>query len=59
MRRRRGLANLFVVGAAGLTVAWARPRNPIGWLLLLAVFLQMISLAGGAYAQVAYADGAR
>ena len=52
------LANLFVVGAAGLTVAWARPRNTIGWLLLLAVFLQMISLAGGAYAQVAYADGA-
>ena len=28
------LANLFVVGAAGLVVAWARPRNSIGWLLV-------------------------
>lgn len=51
------LANLFVVGAAGLTVAVARPRNSIGWLLLVAVFLQMISLISAAYAQASYVDG--
>ena len=50
------LAQLFVVGAAGLTVAWARPRNSIGWLLLTAVFLQMVSLLGATYAQAAYLD---
>ena len=51
------LANLFVVGAAGLTVAWARPRNSIGWLLLVAVFFQMISLVSAAYARASYMDG--
>ncbi|WP_426566176.1 histidine kinase [Angustibacter sp. McL0619] len=51
------LTQLFIVGAAGLVVAWARPRNSIGWLLSIAVFLQMASLVGGAYAQVSYADG--
>lgn len=50
------LAQLFVVGAAGLTVAWARPRNSIGWVLLTAVFLQMISLLGATYAQASYLD---
>ncbi len=51
------IAQLFVVGAAGMTVAWARPRNSIGWLLLVAVFLQMVSLLGATYAQASYSDG--
>ena len=41
----------------GLVVAWARPRNSIGWLLGVAVFLQTASLVGGAYAQASYVDG--
>ena len=49
------LAQLFCVGAAGFVVAWARPRNGIGWLLIAAVFFQMINLLSGAYAQLEYA----
>lgn len=49
------LAQLFCVGAAGFVVAWARPRNGIGWLLITAVFFQMISLLSAAYAQLEYA----
>ena len=52
------LAQLFCVGAAGFVVTWARPRNGIGWLLIAAVFFQMISLLSGAYAQVEYATSA-
>ncbi len=51
------LLSLAVVGLAGLIVAWARPRNLIGWLLLAAVLLQVVSLAGAAYAQAEYGSG--
>jgi signal transduction histidine kinase len=53
------LLQLVVVGVAGTVVAWARPRNLIGWLLLLAVSLQMVSLLGGTYAQAAALAGDR
>ncbi|MFC4784488.1 histidine kinase [Nocardioides sp. MAHUQ-72] len=49
------LVSLAVVAAAGLTVAWIRPRNIIGWLLLLPVLLQALSLATAAYAEAQYA----
>jgi signal transduction histidine kinase len=53
------LWQLVVVGGAGMVVAWTRPRNLIGWLLLVAVSLQMVSLLGGTYAQAAYLAGDR
>ena len=51
------LGCLAVVAAAGLTVAWARPRNAIGWLLLLCVLLQTVSLVTGSYVEIQYASG--
>jgi signal transduction histidine kinase len=51
------LACVVAVGAAGFTVAWARPRNSIGWLLLVSVLLQVVSLVGGSYATAEYASG--
>lgn len=53
----RAIAELLVVMAAGLTVAWLRQRSWIGWLLLLAALLQTVSLAGEAFARVGYGDG--
>lgn len=51
------LGCLAVVCVAGLVVAWARPRNLIGWLLLTSVMLQLISMLAAAYAQVEHATG--
>ncbi|MEO6715530.1 MAG: sensor histidine kinase [Mycobacteriales bacterium] len=50
------LIALFILTLAGLTVAWARPRNLIGWLLMGAAALQSMSLIGAAYAQAGYAE---
>jgi signal transduction histidine kinase len=49
------LAAVVTFAMAGLTIAWARPRNTIGWLLIGAAALQAISLLGAAYAQAGYA----
>ncbi|HET6937656.1 MAG TPA: sensor histidine kinase [Nocardioides sp.] len=51
------LACLSVVAASGLTIAWLRPRNAIGWLLLLCVLLQAVSLVTAGYAEIQYASG--
>jgi signal transduction histidine kinase len=51
------LGCLSVVAAAGFIVAWARPRNVIGWLLLFCVLLQTASLVTSSYAQIQYASG--
>ena len=44
-------ALLLVVGT-GVLVAWSKPRNAIGWLLLAVATLQAISIGAGAYAAV-------
>ena len=51
------LACLSIVAIAGFAVAWARPRNLIGWLLLLPVLLQTVSLVTAGYAQIQYSSG--
>jgi hypothetical protein len=43
-----------VFGVVGFTVAWRRPGNPLGWLLLGAVGFLVLSGAAGAYAVLDY-----
>jgi signal transduction histidine kinase len=49
------LAGVVILVLAGLAVCWARPGNPIGWLLLGSAALQAVSLIGAGYAQAGYA----
>jgi hypothetical protein len=43
-----------VFGVVGLVVAWRRPRNPLGWLMLGAVAFLVLSTDAGAYAVADY-----
>jgi hypothetical protein len=43
-----------VFGALGFVVAWRRPGNPLGWLLLGAVGFLVLSGVAGAYAVAVY-----
>ncbi len=43
-----------VFGVVGFAVAWRRPDNPLGWLLLGAVGFLVLSGAAGAYAVLDY-----
>ncbi len=55
-----GLGNLVIfvtLGAAGLVVARAQPRNPVGWLLLGGALALALSTAGGNYAVLIYRQG--
>ena len=49
------LGSVVVLAVAGFSVAWLRPHNSIGWLLLAGVWLQAVSLLSAAYARAAYA----
>jgi signal transduction histidine kinase len=49
------VGTLLVLAGAGFSVAWARPRNVIGWLLLGAVALQGVWAVTTGYAEAAYA----
>jgi len=49
---------IFVtLGAVGLVVARAQPRNPVGWLLLGGATALALSSAGGSYAVLLYRQG--
>ena len=57
-----GLANLLIyvtLGAAGLVVARAQSRNPVGWLLLGGALALALSTAAGDYAVLIYRQGHR
>ncbi len=57
-----GIGNLVIfvtLGGAGLVVARAQPRNPMGWLLLAAALALALSTAGGDYAVLIYREGHR
>ena len=41
---------LVILAVAGFVVAWARPRNVIGWVLLTGAALQAVSVLTTAYA---------
>ncbi len=43
-----------VFGVAGFVVAWRRPRNPLGWLMLRAVAFLILSGDAGVYAVADY-----
>jgi hypothetical protein len=54
------LGNLLIyvtLGAAGLVVARAQPRNPVGWLLLADALGLALSSAAGEYAVLIYRQG--
>jgi hypothetical protein len=53
------LVILITVGAAGLVVARAQPRNPVGWLLLASALGLALSNASGSYAVLIYRQGHR
>ena len=50
------LLNLIFAGV-GVVVARRQPRNPIGWILLIFIFVALLGDAAGAYAVLAYAHG--
>ncbi len=50
------LLNLVFAGV-GVVVARRQPRNPIGWILLIFIFVALLGDAAGAYAVLAYAHG--
>jgi hypothetical protein len=51
---------IFVtLGAVGVAVARAQPRNPVGWLLLGGALGLALSYAGGSYAVLVYQQGHR
>src|SRR5512144_3307351 len=50
------MVGLAILTLAGLALAWARPRNPIGWLLLGPALLQAVSEVTAGYAQAGYGD---
>ena len=41
----------------GLIIAWHRPGNPIGWIILVGVEVQGLAIAGGAYQTLAGRPG--
>ena len=43
--------------SAGVVVARRQPRNPIGWILLIFIFLALLGDDAGAYAVLAYTHG--
>ncbi len=43
-----------VFGVVGFVVAWRRPQNPLGWLMLGAVAFLILSSDAGAYAAADY-----
>jgi hypothetical protein len=45
--------------AVGVVVARRQPRNPLGWILLMAIFLFVFSNDLGVYAVLHYSDGHR
>ena len=54
------LGNLLIyvtLGAAGLVVARAQPRNPVGWLMLADALGLALSSAAGEYAVLIYRQG--
>jgi hypothetical protein len=51
------LTIVLVTGAVGLVVAGHQPRNPIGWLLAGEAVFILLSVAGGAYANLVYRHG--
>jgi hypothetical protein len=56
------IGNLFIyltLGAAGLVVARAQPRNPLGWLLLGGALALALSSTAGEYAVLIYRQGHR
>jgi hypothetical protein len=53
------LVILITIGAAGLVVARAQPRNPVGWLLLASALGLALGYAGGSYAVLIYRQGHR
>jgi hypothetical protein len=50
------LLNLIFAGV-GVVVARRQPRNPIGWILLIFIFMALLGDNAGAYAVLAYAHG--
>jgi hypothetical protein len=53
------LTIVLVTGVVGLVVAGHQPRNPIGWLLAGEAVFIVLSVAGGAYANLVYRLGYR
>jgi hypothetical protein len=53
------LALFITLGAVGVVVARAQPRNPVGWLLLGAALALALSSAGGDYEVLVYRLGHR
>jgi hypothetical protein len=51
------LTIVVAIAAAGLVVAGHQPRNPIGWLLAGEALFVLLSIAGGAYADLVYRSG--
>jgi hypothetical protein len=51
------LTIVLVTAAVGLVVAAHQPRNPIGWLLAGEAVFILLSVAGGAYANLVYLSG--
>jgi hypothetical protein len=51
------LAIVLVIAVVGLVVAVHQPRNPIGWLLAGEAAFVLLSVAGGAYANLVYRLG--
>jgi hypothetical protein len=43
--------------AVGALVAWRRPENPLGWVLMGIIGLFLLSTDGGAYGQLVYQHG--
>ncbi len=43
--------------AVGALVAWRRPENPVGWILMAIIGLFLLSTDGGAYGQLVYQHG--
>jgi hypothetical protein len=50
------LPNLIFAGV-GVVVARRQPRNPIGWILLVFIFMALLGDAAGAYAVLIYTNG--
>ena len=51
------LTIILVTAVVGLVVAGHQPRNPIGWLLAGEAVFILLSVAGGAYANLVYRLG--
>ncbi len=51
------MLTLWVIAAVGLVVAWHQPRNAIGWLMLGAPVVLLLTLASQVYVHKAYRAG--